>query len=407
MMTESMISPLLGRRILLGVTGGIAAYKSPDLVRRLRESGAEVRVVMTAGAEAFLTPLTLQAVSGTPVRTSLLDAEAEAGMDHIELARWPDSIVIAPATADFMARLAHGLADDLLATLCLATDRPIVLAPAMNRLMWSNPATRDNARTLESRNIRLLGPGEGSQACGETGPGRMLEPLDILRALEEQCSASGGALSGLRVLITAGPTVEAIDPVRYISNRSSGKMGFAVAEAAAREGAEVTVVAGPVRLPTPPGVARVDVQSAADMHAAVMHRVPDSQVFIATAAVSDYRVAVPEERKIKKTEQSVTLTLSRNPDILADVAALSGGPFTVGFAAETHDLLTYAEDKRLRKNLDMIAANLVGENIAFDQDENELQVLWEGGRQSFARAPKRDLAKGLVALIAERYHARG
>jgi len=419
-----MLQPLAHKRILLGVTGGIAAYKSVDLTRRLREAGAETQVAMTPAATAFVTPLTFQAVSGRPVRTELLDANAEAGMGHIELARWANLILIAPASADFIARLAHGLANDLLSTLCLATDRPIALAPAMNRLMWQNPATQDNCRLLARRGVTLWGPGIGEQACGEIGAGRMLEPLELrnlvvhMLGVREQSAESPPRtplvepallaphdLQGLTVLLTAGPTREALDPVRFISNRSTGRMGFAVAEAAALAGARVMLVSGPVSLKTPPGVERIDVESAVEMHKAVMQRVRQADIFIATAAVADYRAASPADQKIKKTRDALTLELVRNPDILTEVAALrSHRPFTVGFAAETHDVLHYAEDKRRRKNLDLIAANQVGvAGSGFESEQNELHVLWEGGEKVLPLADKTLLGQQLVALIAERY----
>ena len=419
-----MLQPLAHKRILLGVTGGIAAYKSVDLTRRLREAGAETQVAMTPAATAFVTPLTFQAVSGRPVRTELLDANAEAGMGHIELARWANLILIAPASADFIARLAHGLANDLLSTLCLATDRPIALAPAMNRLMWQNPATQDNCRLLARRGVTLWGPGIGEQACGEIGAGRMLEPLELRNLvvqmlgvreqpvesppktpLVEPALLAPHDLQGLTVLLTAGPTREALDPVRFISNRSTGRMGFAVAEAAALAGARVMLVSGPVSLKTPPGVERMDVESAVEMHKAVMQRVRQADIFIATAAVADYRAASPADQKIKKTRDALTLELVRNPDILTEVAALrSHRPFTVGFAAETHDVLHYAEDKRRRKNLDLIAANQVGvAGSGFESEQNELHVLWEGGEKVLPLTDKTLLGQQLVALIAEQY----
>lgn len=402
-----MMAVLAGKRILLGITGGIAAYKSAELVRRLVEQGAEVQVAMTAAATEFVAPLTFQALSGRPVRATLLDPAAEAGMGHIELARWPDLILIAPASADFLARLAHGMADDLLSTLCLATDKPIAAAPAMNRLMWANPATRDNCRLLEQRGITLWGPGEGDQACGETGAGRMLEPLELRRRIIDYWSTES-ALAGCKVLITAGPTREAIDPVRFISNHSSGRMGFAVGAAAARVGADVTLISGPVNLDTPSGVERIDVQSAQAMYDAVMNRAQQSDIFIAVAAVSDYRVAEVSDRKIKKSRSSMTLALERNPDILASVAALeSARPFCVGFAAETDAVLDYARGKLLDKNLDMIAANHVGGNDrGFDSRNNALHVLWRNGEKQLELTDKQQLAVDLVNLIAERYHAR-
>lgn len=422
-----MPQPLTKKRILLGVTGGIAAYKSADLVRRLREIGAEIQVAMTPAATAFVAPLTFQAVSGRPVHTELLDANAEAGMGHIELARWADLILIAPATADFLARLAHGMANDLLSTLCLATDQPIAVAPAMNRLMWQNIATQDNCRLLARRGVKIWGPGVGEQACGEIGAGRMLEPVELCNHVVAQIGARDDAaelqaelpiversptspltphdLQGLTVLLTAGPTREALDPVRFISNRSTGRMGFAVAEAAAAAGARVVLISGPVTLKTPAGVERIDVESAVEMREAVMERAHQANIFIATAAVADYRAANPAEQKIKKTRDALTLELVRNPDILAEVAALrSHRPFTVGFAAETHDVLRYAEDKRRRKNLDMIAANQVGvAGSGFESEQNELHVLWEGGERVLPLADKTLLGQQLMALIAERY----
>ncbi|MGB8327549.1 MAG: bifunctional phosphopantothenoylcysteine decarboxylase/phosphopantothenate--cysteine ligase CoaBC, partial [Steroidobacteraceae bacterium] len=364
-----------GRKILLGVTGGIAAYKSPDLVRRLRERGAEVQVVMTAAAREFVTPMTFQAVAGREVRTDLWDPAAESAMGHIELARWADLVLIAPASADFLARLATGQADDLLTTLCLATAAPLAVAPAMNQLMWSNPATQANVATLRARGVRIFGPGEGDQACGETGVGRMLEPLEIAQ-LAAAALTQDGALRGLRVVVTAGPTREHIDPVRFISNRSSGKMGFAMAQAAAEAGAEVVLISGPVALATPPGVRRVDCQSAADMLEAVTREVDGAQVFIGTAAVADYRPATPASQKIKKRAAALDLDLERTRDILAAVAARPRRPFVVGFAAETESVERNARIKLEEKNLDMVAANEVGEDKAFDRDDNALIVLW-------------------------------
>ncbi|HCB14666.1 MAG TPA: bifunctional phosphopantothenoylcysteine decarboxylase/phosphopantothenate--cysteine ligase CoaBC [Gammaproteobacteria bacterium] len=422
-----MLQSLINTRILLGITGGIAAYKSVDLTRRLHEAGAEIQVAMTPAATAFVAPLTFQAVSGRPVRTELLDMNAEAGMGHIELARWADLILIAPATADFLARLAHGMADDLLSTLCLATDRPLAVAPAMNRLMWGNAATQDNCRLLARRGVKIWGPGSGEQACGEIGAGRMLEPLELRNLVVEllgvkeerakwqpapsaEASTVAGVLAshdlqGLTVLLTAGPTREALDPVRFISNRSTGKMGFAVAEAAAMAGARVILVSGPVHLPAPAGIERIDVESAVEMHEAVMSRVRQADIFIATAAVADYRAAQLAEQKIKKTRDTLTLELVRNPDILAEVAALhSHRPFTVGFAAETHDIVRYAEDKRRRKNLDLIAANQVGiAGSGFESEQNALHILWEGGERVLPLADKTLLGQQLMALIAERY----
>ncbi len=397
------MSTLQHRRIVLGVSGGIAAYKAPDLVRRLRERGAEVQVVMTAGAQRFVTPTTFQAVAGREVRAELWDPAAEAAMGHIELARWADLILLAPATADLIARLSSGRADDLLTTLVLATEAKVALAPAMNRLMWSHPATQANIAILRHRGVDVLGPGRGEQACGETGDGRMLEPLEIVAGVERLLpNEEGAALAGKRVLITAGPTRERLDPVRYISNRSSGKMGFALAEAARAAGAEVTLVAGPVSLPTPNGVKRIDVESAAQMQEAVDGAVGTADVFIGTAAVADYRPAVVAERKIKKSGERVEIVLERTPDILASVAARAQRPFVVGFAAETHDVETYARGKLESKNLDLIAANEVGDDKVFDRDDNALIVLWRDGRLPIGPASKQVVAKELIELIAAR-----
>lgn len=397
------MSTLQHRRIVLGVSGGIAAYKAPDLVRRLRERGAEVQVVMTAGAQRFVTPTTFQAVAGREVRAELWDPAAEAAMGHIELARWAELILLAPATADLIARLSSGRADDLLTTLVLATDAKVALAPAMNRLMWSHPATQANIAILRHRGVEVLGPGRGEQACGETGDGRMLEPLDIVSGVERLLpTTTSAALAGKHVLITAGPTRERLDPVRYISNRSSGKMGFALADAARVAGAEVTLVAGPVNLPTPLGVNRIDVESAAQMHAAVEAAVGVADVFIGTAAVADYRPAVVAERKIKKSGERVEIVLERTPDILASVAARAQRPFVVGFAAETHDVETYARGKLESKNLDLIAANEVRDDKVFDRDDNSLVVLSRDGRTLIGPASKQEVARDLIELIASR-----
>jgi len=396
-----------GKHILLGVTGGIAAYKSPDLVRRLRERGAEVQVVMTQAAREFVTSTTFQAVSGRTVRSDLWDASAEAAMGHIELARWADAVLIAPASADFLARLAGGLADDLLTTLCLATEAPIAVAPAMNHLMWSNAATRANIATLAGRSVQILGPGVGDQACGESGEGRMLEPLDLAERLQALLVPAHGALAGRRVLITAGPTRERIDPVRFISNRSSGKMGFAVAQAAREAGASVVLVSGPVSQPTPVGVRRVDIESASEMLAAVVRELPGTDLFISTAAVADYRPARAAEQKIKKTSDTLELAMERTADVLAAVAARSERPFVVGFAAETESVEQNARTKLLKKNLDMIAANEVGHDKAFDCEDNQLIVLTRAGRHELVRADKLTLARGLIALIAQEMVARG
>ena len=401
---RTIIGSMQGKRILLGVTGGIAAYKSPDLVRRLRERGAEVQVVMTEAAREFVTATTFQAVSGRAVRTDLWDAAAEAAMGHIELARWAEVVLIAPATADFLARLATGQANDLLATLCLATQAPVAVAPAMNHIMWSNAATRANIATLQQRGIHIFGPGSGDQACGEVGEGRMLEPLELVDRVAA-LHVGEGPLRGRRVLISAGPTRERIDPVRFISNRSSGKMGFAVAQAAREAGAEVVLVSGPVSLPTPPGVRRVDVESAADMLTAVLREVEGTDIFISTAAVADYRPARPADQKIKKTTDTLDLCMERTSDVLATVAARADRPFVVGFAAETESVEQNARLKLLKKNLDMIAANEVGHDKAFDCEDNQLIVLWRNGRHDLGKASKQALARELVALIAKSFAA--
>jgi phosphopantothenoylcysteine decarboxylase/phosphopantothenate--cysteine ligase len=392
-------------RVLLGVTGGIAAYKSPDLVRRLVERGAEVQVAMTAAAKQFVTPLTFQAVSGRPTRDDLWDSAAEAAMGHIELARWAELVLIAPASANFIARLAHGQADDLLSTLCLATEAPLAVAPSMNRLMWANPATQANIATLRERGVAILGPAEGDQACGEIGPGRMLEPADLAQGALELLARSR-ELAGVHVVITAGPTREAIDPVRFISNRSSGKMGFATAQAARALGAKVTLVSGPVSIDTPPGVRRIDVESAQDMYDAVHRELPTMDIFISAAAVADYRPPQAQAQKIKKSGETMHLDLVKAPDILSSVSASKRRPFVVGFAAETERVEQHAREKLLKKNLDMIAANLVGEGLAFDCDDNALLVLWPGGARTLERAAKADIARQLVALIVERFRAR-
>ena len=392
------------KRILLGVTGGIAAYKAADLVRRLRERGAEVQVVMTPAAREFIGPITFQALSGRPVRTDLWDAAAEAAMGHIELARWAELVIVAPASADFLARLAGGHANDLLATLCLATQAPIAVAPAMNRIMWANAATAANVATLRQRGVQVLGPAAGDQACGEVGEGRMLEAVEIADRIDMLLPRSG-PLQGRRVLITAGPTRERIDPVRFISNRSSGKMGFAVAQAAREAGAEVVLVAGPVNVPTPSGVRRVDVENAEGMLTAVLREVAEADIFISTAAVADYRPANPQDQKIKKTANTLDLNMERTADVLATVAARQVRPFVVGFAAETESVEQNARAKLLKKNLDMIAANEVGDNKVFECEDNHLIVLWRNARRDLGHGTKLSLARELVRLIAESYAA--
>lgn len=403
---------LTGKRILIGVSGGIAAYKTAELIRRLKERHAQVRVVMTESAKAFITPLTLQAVSGEPVSDALLDPAAEAGMGHIELAKWADLVVIAPASANTLARLTVGLADDLLTTLCLATPAPLAVAPAMNQQMYAHAASQHNLKVLAERQVKVWGPAQGAQACGDVGPGRMLEPMELVALIEQHFlapslpSITSQPFAGLKLMLTAGPTREALDPVRYISNHSSGKMGFALAEAAVALGAEVTLVAGPVALSTPLGVKRVDVESAQQMHAAVMQDIAQQQIFIACAAVADYAPKVVAEHKIKKTNQdSLVIELTKNPDIVANVAALAAKPFTVGFAAETQDLEKYARDKLKRKKLDMIAANNVAlSGQGFNSDNNALSVFWPQGQAELPLSDKAQLAHHLLTLIAERYY---
>ncbi len=390
------------KKILLGITGGIAAYKSAELVRLLVKAGAELRVVMTPSARKFVQPLTYQALSGHRVYVDLFDAEADSAMDHIELARWCDLLLVAPASADFLAKMNSGYADNLLLTLCLASKNPVAVAPAMNRQMYANPATRDNLKQLEMRQVRIWGPDAGEQACGDVGPGRMLEPVHLLDNIETHFSP--GKLEGVEMLLTAGPTREAIDPVRYISNHSSGKMGYAIADAALAQGAKVTLVSGPVSLTPPPGATLLRVESAREMYDAVMGHVARCDIFLACAAVSDYRVEQAVDHKIKKSGESMSLRLVPNADILADVSALERRPFCIGFAAETHDVEKYALDKMERKNLDMIAANRVGDgNSGFETDFNQLEVFWRDGRHSIDRAGKNEIAKRLIDLVSERY----
>lgn len=394
--------PLHNKRILLGVSGGIAAYKAAELVRLLQKSGASVRVVMTAAAQAFITPLTMQALSGNAVHTQLLDTEAEAGMGHIELARWADLILIAPASADLIARLATGQGNDLLTTLCLASTAPIALAPAMNQAMWRHPASRSNVELLRQRQTAIWGPDDGQQACGDIGPGRMLEPAELLTLVEQQFV--GGVMAGKTVVITAGPTREALDPVRYLSNHSSGKMGYALAEAAAAAGASTVLISGPTALQAPDQVTFYGVISADDMLACAMELAPSADVFIAAAAVADYRPAARAAQKMKKGDtQSMQLTLVENPDIVASVAALSERPFTVGFAAETQRVAEYAQDKMQRKNLDMIIANDVSDSqIGFNSDDNAVLLIDRQGQVRFSKRSKRQLARDLINEIANR-----
>lgn len=402
-----MQQTLAQKRILLGISGGIAAYKSADLVRRLKERGAEVRVILTDAAQHFITPLTLQALSGNPVSTSLLDPAAEAAMGHIELAKWADIILIAPASADVIARMAHGLANDLLTTCVLATAAPVAVAPAMNQQMYKNIATQQNLATLKAHNFYIYGPGVGDQACGDTGAGRMLEPLQLVSALEEHFSAEQ-QLNNIKITITAGPTREAIDPVRYISNHSSGKMGFALAAAAAAMGADVTLISGPVQLATPAGVKRIDVTSAQQMYDAALAQAVQSNIFIGCAAVADYRVAeVAGEKMKKKAGSALELKLVQNPDIIAAVAALSAQrPFTVGFAAETQNVLPYAKDKLARKKLDLICANDVsGTELGFNSDHNAVTLVWQSGEQALPAQPKASLAKAILQHIYSQFSA--
>jgi len=421
--TGTFEGPLQGRRVLLCVGGGIAAYKALELVRRLREAGAEVQVAMTAGAQQFVTPLSFQALSAHPTRTSLWDSAAEQAMGHLELARWADRVVVAPATADLLARLAHGLADDLVTTLCLATDAPLTVCPAMNHRMWLHPATQANVATLRQRGASVVGPNDGPLAEGESGPGRLAEPEEIVAALAGgratatataplaapapvAASPAGGPLHGLRLLISAGPTYEDLDPVRYLGNRSSGKMGYALAAAAARQGASVVLVSGPVHLPTPDGVQRIDVRSAAQMRAAVLGALP-ADIYIGTAAVADYTPKQVAAQKIKKSGEVLTLELVRTPDILAEVAAQTQAlKLVVGFAAETHDIERYARGKLNDKHLDLIIANQVGvAGNGFESDQNAATAYWQQGARSFPAVSKAQLAEQLLALIAERLHA--
>lgn len=395
---------LLNKQILLGVSGSVAAFKAAGLVRDLREAGADVRVILTKGGAEFVTPLTFQALSGKTVHMDLLDTEAEAAMGHIQLARWADAIIVAPASANLLARLAQGQADDLLSAVCLASAAPIAVAPAMNRQMWHNPATAQNLQALVARGVQQFGPAEGEQACGESGPGRMLETDQLLAHIAALFET--GCLAGQRVVITAGPTREAIDPVRYLSNRSSGKMGYALAQAAAEAGASTLLVSGPSNLAAPPRVQCIHTISAQEMHDTVMQHMDSCTIFIAAAAVADYRPVNVAAHKIKKDGARLSLELQPNPDILASVAALPHAPFTLGFAAETENLLANARSKRKKKGVDMIAANLVGENLAFDQDSNSLTVIDNDGETSLQTASKHQLARQLISLLAEKQAGR-
>src|SRR3990167_3731827 len=393
------MNTLSNRKILIGITGSIAAYKACELVRILKQAGAKVRVVITQCGLEFITPMTLQALSGERVWTDLLDPESEAAMGHIELARCADLILIAPASANFIARFITGMADDLLTTLCLASTVPIYMAPAMNQQMWLNTITQQNITKLRALGVGLWGPAIGGQACGETGPGRMIEPVELLEKL--QLSFNNGALAGKRVVITAGPTQEALDPVRYLANHSSGKMGYAIAEAARAAGADVILISGPVHLARPEGIEVITVTTAEQMYKAVMHKLSACDVFIGAAAVADYRLQDIAQQKIKKTEETLTLRLVKNPDILAAVAAKQDKPLMIGFAAETEDVLNYARQKLIEKNVDMIVANQVGHGVGFESDDNTVTFLLRNGKeQSLTKQNKQQVASKLVEVIA-------
>lgn len=395
---------LLGKQIVIGISGGIAAYKIPELTRRLRDKGAIVRVVMTQGAKAFITPLTLQAVSGHPVSDDLLDPAAEAAMGHIELAKWADIIILAPATADLIARLSSGMANDLLTTICLASAAPIAVVPAMNQQMYKAKATQDNLIRLKQRQCMIWGPDDGSQACGDIGPGRMIDPLEIVRLASEYFNPKLD-LQGIKLMITAGPTREALDPVRFISNHSSGKMGFAIARAASQRGAEVTLIAGPVNLETPTGVNRIDVTSGLDMYDRVHQTIAEQHIFIGCAAVADYRAKTVAENKIKKQGDEVTITLIKNPDIVASVGNLKQNrPYVVGFAAETQNVEEYARQKRLQKQLDLICANDVSlADNGFNSDNNALHLFDADGDTRLPHCNKTELSHYLLDEILQRY----
>ncbi len=395
---------LADKKILLGISGGIAAYKCAELTRRLTELGAELRVVMTSSAKEFITPLTMQAVSGYPISDSLLDPEAEAGMGHIELAKWADLILLAPASANLIARLATGMANDLLTTLCLASAAPIAIAPAMNQQMYLAKATQANLQTLAQRDYIIWGPAAGAQACGDVGPGRMLEPGQLVERVNQYFSPQ--LLSNIKLILTAGPTQEAIDPVRYISNHSSGKMGYALAQAARELGAQVTLVSGPTALTPPAGIDVIQVKSALEMHQAVLSRAKLNQIFIACAAVADYRPESVADNKIKKSNDELVVKMRKNPDILADVSCGRDRPYCVGFAAETQDVEKYALGKLDRKKLDLIAANDVAKaGQGFNAEQNALTVFWPGGQQGIPLADKQQVARELLLLIAEKFRA--
>jgi len=403
-MTSAVSNHLRGRHILLGISGGIAAYKAAELARLLVRAGAEVQVVMTPSAREFIGGMSLQAITGRAVRDAIFDPAHEAAMGHIELARWAELILIAPASADFLAKLFAGMADTLVHTLCLASEAQIAIAPAMNQQMWANPATQANVKGLRSRGVLVWGPATGEQACGDIGPGRMLEPAQLLDLVVQ--SLRTGRFAGRRVVLNAGPTREPVDAVRFLGNRSSGKMGYAIADALLREGADLTLISGPVTLQPPPGAQLINVETAAEMHQATLQAVRGVDLFVACAAVADYRPLSTASQKIKKEADTLHLELVRNPDILRDVAALPERPFCVGFAAETQNLEAYAESKRRAKGADMIAANQVGRTQGFESDENALLVLWEGGRTNLPQQPKSRLAEHLISLIAERMDAQ-
>lgn len=392
------------RKLLLGVTGGIAAYKACELARLFVKAGWQVQVVLTAHAEAFVTPLTFQALTGREVRGALFDAAHEAAMGHIELARWADAIVIAPATANTLAKLASGLADDLLTTLCLATDKPVFVAPAMNRLMWSHPATRANLATLQTRGVVSLGTGTGAQACGETGEGRLLEPALIFDAVTTALNTPRD-LKGLHAVVTAGPTREPLDPVRFITSRATGKQGYALAAALAARGAKVTLVSGPTELATPPGVLRIDVESTEQMLGMTLAVAAEAQLFVGTAAVADYRAVDIAPQKIKKAGESMRLELRKNPDITATVRAAQPKLFMVEFTAETEDLAARAQTLLAAKQLQLVAANAIGSGQGFGQDHNAVELFWPQGQQTVASASKADIAAAVVDCIARLYHA--
>ncbi|WP_081299497.1 bifunctional phosphopantothenoylcysteine decarboxylase/phosphopantothenate--cysteine ligase CoaBC [Gilliamella sp. wkB195] len=399
---------LSGKHILLGITGGIAAYKCPDLVRHLKKAGAQVHVVLTESANHFVTPMTLQALSGNTVSSDLFDPSAELSMSHIELAKWADLVLIAPATANIIAKMANGIADDLLSTVCLATPAKIALAPAMNQQMYKAAATQQNLATLASRNTLIWGPDDGFQACGDFGPGRMIEPATIVKHVEKYFSATS-TLAGTEITITAGPTIEELDPVRYISNYSSGKMGYAIAQAAAEIGATVNLISGPVNLATPNNVNRINVKSANEMYDVALKFAKKSSIFISCAAVADYRAETIATKKIKKTDDSneLVIKLVKNPDIVANIASLKKGrPFVVGFAAETNNIKAYALKKLTTKNLDLICANDVSDKkIGFNSDQNALTLYWQNGEQTLPLSNKQELAKELLQAVITRYKA--